>query len=130
MAKITKALNLVRSLCSERAERIDRRLQPAGKLRQIDVQTSSTRSLMSLPPPSSGGSLVLLSMLFPIIVGSIAFIVLGHRLFSWARAFTFSRRACRITAAVEHDLDIIDGHVLIMGRRGARSRPVNPGSGR
>ncbi len=128
LEQITRALNLVRSLCSERTKRIDQQLQRAGKLRQIDGQTSSLRGRMSLPDTSNAGSLVGLSLLAPLVIGSIAFIVFGHRLYSWIRAFTFSRKACKITAAVEHDLDIIDGHILIIGRRGVKFRPVNEGA--
>lgn len=128
MGRITRALTLVRSICSERASRIDQQLQRAGQLHQVDEQTSSSRSVMPSLDTSNGGSLVVLSLLVPLIIGSIAVIVLGHQLYSSVRAFTFSRKACRITAAVEHDLDIIDGHVLIMGRRGVKFQPVNEGA--
>ena len=37
-------------------------------------------------------------------------------------------RSCRISAALERGLDVIDGTVIVLGRKGARFQPVNVGA--
>ncbi|SFL64927.1 hypothetical protein SAMN04488042_101992 [Shimia aestuarii] len=48
--------------------------------------------------------------------------------FDWAYAVTHNRRSCRIQAVVESGLDVIDGHITILGRKGCRFQPVNEGA--
>lgn len=46
----------------------------------------------------------------------------------WGFTLINRRNSCRISAFVEADLETVDGYITILGRRGCRFVPVNPGA--
>lgn len=126
--QLDAALKMVRALCAQRAARIDRQLKRAGKLQPIDNTPRAKGWLPSGLEAPKDRSFVALALLAPLVLGLTSAIILARRLYDWFLVFAFSRKSCRITAAVEHDLDIIDGHILIIGRRGVKFQPVNEGA--
>lgn len=58
----------------------------------------------------------------------VGFVVLGNLLYTRIYALISNRRVCRIEAAIEQGLDVVDGTVTILGSRGCRFQPVNKGA--
>lgn len=97
-------------------------------LSQIDSQQLSSHGAAmdgSIEPPSA--SLLFLALLAPAIA-AVLYVLTGGRLaYQWIFTFALSRRSCKIAATLESGLDVVDGHITVLGRKGCRFQPVDDG---
>lgn len=70
-------------------------------------------------------SLLFLALLAPGVVGLLAALAGCRLAYQWISAFTFSHRSCKIAATLECGLDFVDGHIIILGKKGLRFKPVS-----
>lgn len=91
---------------------------------QIDSQQLSRNGAAmdgSIEPPSA--SLLFLALLAPAIA-VVLYVLTGGRLaYQWIFTFALSRRSCKIAATLESGLDVVDGHITVLGRKGCRFQP-------
>ena len=69
-----------------------------------------------------------MGVLLGVVTLMITMIFAIRMAFDWAYAITHNRRSCRIQAVAAAGLDVIDGHITILGRKGCRFQPVNEGA--
>ncbi len=95
---------------------------------QIDSrQVSRNGAAMdgSIEPPSA--SLLFLALLAPAVAAVLYALTGGRLAYQWIFTFALSRRSCKIAATLESGLDIVDGHITVLGPKGCRFQPVNDG---
>ena len=92
-----------------------------------DIGQATAR--MTLPALSGTyGTVKRISVLFGAVAAMVLLIVGGHFAYVWLYAIVHFRRTCRIQAEVVTGLDVIDGHITILGFNGCRFQPVNSGA--
>lgn len=74
------------------------------------------------------GALRRTGVLFSTLIGLISAIVLSSYAYDLVISLRFNRRSCHIHATLEFDLDVVDGAITILGRKGCRFTPVNAGA--
>lgn len=115
---------LVKQTCRDQAEDGASEKQHNG-ISQIDAQRPA-----SFGSPRGGNvelepqSIWYLALLAPVVAGLLAALAGGHFAYKQVLAFMFSRRSCKIAATLECGLDVIDGHIIVLGRKRCRFRPV------
>ncbi len=93
---------------------------------QITISKSASKAAereAGIEPPHQ--SLFYLALLAPGVLGLWAILAGGRLAYQWIAAFTFSHRSCKIAATLECGLDIVDGHIIILGKKGCRFRPAS-----
>jgi len=95
---------------------------------QIDSQQLSRNGAAmdgSIEPPSA--SLLFLALLAPAIAVVLYALTGGRLAYQWIFTFALSRRSCKIAATLESGLDVVDGHITVLGRKGCRFQPEDDG---
>lgn len=83
----------------------------------------SGQHVMGMP-----GALQRTSLLMATLVGAIVAIIAGRALYNIGFSMLYNRRSCYIHATVEFGLEVVDGAITILGRKGCRFAPVNAGA--
>ncbi|MGI9394619.1 MAG: hypothetical protein ACR2OY_08225 [Boseongicola sp.] len=63
-----------------------------------------------------------------ILAGTLGFVGLVHIAYTWVFSLIFNRKSCLILATLEIGLEVVDGTITVLGRRGLRFQPVNQGA--
>ena len=111
--------------------------QPQGFFASLtsDLRTRLTGSTAGQSDGSSGqatrsrpGSLLVLGGIFGVALGCIALLFAARYAYSWAFSIIYNRKSCRVRVALELEAEVIDGFVTIIGMKGCRFVPINPGA--
>lgn len=121
------------NLLRERLGGVERLHNAVCKLEEIKADELAKAKATSQPSaPFKSFENLSTTARIAILLGLTSFIsgmlVAGRNLFLWLHALISARRSCRISAALERGLDVVDGTVTVLGRRGCRFQPVNPGA--
>lgn len=114
---------LAKDTCRKAASEGRAITKPNG-ISQIDMQSLSNSRAShdgTVEPPYQ--SFFFLALLAPAVVGLLAVLAGGRLAYQWISAFTFSHRSCKIAASLECGLDLVDGHITILGKKGCRFQP-------
>lgn len=118
---------LVKTACRNQVEDSSGAAKRNG-ISQIDSRQLSRNGAAldgSIEPPSE--SLLFLALLAPAIAAVLYTLTGGRLAYQWMFTFALSRRSCKIAATLESGLDIVDGHITVLGRKGCRFQPVDDG---
>lgn len=115
---------LARTACRKQSEKEAEAAQYNGisKTGLKRLNTNGAARDGSIEPPPK--SLLYLALLAPGVVAILGAIAGGRLAYQWIYAFTFSHRSCKIVATLESGLDIVDGHITILGQKGLRFQPL------
>ena len=121
------------NLLREQLNSVERLHNAVCKLEEIKADELAKAKATSQPsgPPRTFENLGTTARI-AILLGLTSFIsgmlIVGRNLYHWVHALISARRSCRIAAALERGLDVVDGTVTVLGRKGCRFQPVNPGA--
>lgn len=126
---LTNSPNLLR----ERLNSVERLHNAVCKLEEIKAdELAKSNEISRSSGPSRTFEHFSTTARMAILLGLTSFlsglVVLVRMLYLWIYALVSARKTCRIAAALEEGLDVVDGTVTLLGRKGCRFQPVNSGA--
>ncbi|WP_299355249.1 hypothetical protein [uncultured Shimia sp.] len=121
--KLKRAERLNDMVCN--LERIQEKQSPSQSASDIGQKQDSVALPFDL---SNLGTTARIAGLLMVMGALVTFLFVLRSAWSLAVRHFNSQRTCRVSAAVEQGLDVIDGHITVLGKGACRFRPVNEGA--
>ena len=121
------------NLLRERLKSVERLDDAVCKLEEIAAdEMAKARAVSQTSDPSRTfenlGTLMRMTILLGAVGVVSGLLVAGRLVYRWGYALLSVRRICRICAALEEGLDVVDGTITVLGRKGCSFQPVNSGA--